>query len=64
VKIDNTRNVIIIENILREKSFYNNTKDKQRKKIITMRGEWKMKEWQDTKVKILDELIKLSNDLG
>ena len=64
MKIDNTRNVIIIENILREKSFYNNTKDKQRKKIITMRGEWKMKEWQDTKVKILDELIKLSNDLG
>jgi len=23
-----------------------------------------MKEWQDTKVKILDELIKLSNNLG
>jgi len=29
-----------------------------------MRGEWKMKEWQDNKVEILHKLVKLSNNLG
>ena len=29
-----------------------------------MRGEWKMKEWQDIKVEILHKLVKLSNNLG
>jgi rhamnose utilization protein RhaD (predicted bifunctional aldolase and dehydrogenase) len=29
-----------------------------------MRGEWKMKEWQDIKVEILHKLVKLSNSLG
>ena len=29
-----------------------------------MRGEWKMAEWQDIKVEILRELVRLSNNLG
>ena len=29
-----------------------------------MRGEWKMEEWQDSKIKILRKLVKLSNNLG